>query len=172
MKKIILFCLNCIFLFSSVYAELPLGEKPPLVALPGGKTDGSVWESKEIVGKVYVLFYVDPDEKEINQHVIKALKKEKFPLDKFSFIAVMNMKATWIPDFAIESMLKSKQKEFTNTVYVKDKNKELVKQWALRDDSSDVVAFDKKGRVIFSKDGKLSLGDVKTLIKEVNKYLE
>ena len=172
MKKILLIFISVTFFIADVSAELPLGEKPPLVILPSGNIDGSAWKSKEIIGKVFVLFYVDPDEKEINQHVKKALVKEKFPLDQFGFIAVMNLAATWIPNFAIESMLKNAQKESTNTIIVKDKTKELVKKWALRDHCFDVVAFDKKGRVIFSKDGKLLAEDIKTLIKEVRKYLE
>jgi len=164
--------LSVIFFIAVVNAELPLGEKPSLIVLPDGNIDGSTWKSEEIIGKVFVLFYVDPDEKEINQHVKKALLKEKFPLDQFGFIAVMNLAATWIPNFAIESMLKNAQAESADTIIVKDKTKELVKKWALKDDSFDVVAFDKKGRVIFSKDGKLLVKDLETLIKKVRKHLE
>jgi uncharacterized protein len=172
MKKIVLLCLSVMFLTVSVNAELPLGEKPPLVTLLCGHIDGSAWSSKEVIGKVFVLFYVDPDVKKLNEHVKKRLLKEKFPPDQFGFIAVMNMAATWIPNFAIESMLKNAQKEFPYTIIVKDKTKELVKKWGLKDDCSDVVAFNKKGQVIFSKDGKLLLEDVETLMKEVKKYLE
>jgi len=172
MKKIVLFCISTLLFIINAHAELPLGKIPPSVILPGGKTDGSAWKSEEISGKVYVLFYVDPDEKEINQHVTEALTKEKYPRDQFGIIAVMNLGATWLPNFVIESMLKSKQNKIANTIYVKDRTKELVKKWTLKDDSFDVIAFDKRGRVIFSQDGKLSKEDLETLNKEVKKYLE
>ena len=45
----------------------------------GGRVDGKPWSSKELTGKVHVLFYVDPDEKDLNEHVADRLKKEDFP---------------------------------------------------------------------------------------------
>ena len=61
-----------------VQAELPIGEIPPKVVLKGdlgGRLDGTQWSSEELVsGKVIVLFYVDPDESELNNHVSDALK--------------------------------------------------------------------------------------------------
>ena len=59
-------------------AELPIGEIPPKVVLKGnlgGRIDGTQWSSEELVSeKVIVLFYVDPDESELNNHVSDALK--------------------------------------------------------------------------------------------------
>ena len=56
-----------------VLAELPIGEIPPKVVLKGdlgGRLDGTQWSSEELVSeKVIVLFYVDPDESELNNHV-------------------------------------------------------------------------------------------------------
>ena len=44
----------------------------------GGRITGQDWSSSELVNKVHVLFYVDPDEKDMNEHVGQALKQEKF----------------------------------------------------------------------------------------------
>ena len=158
----------------SIHAELPLGKKPPVVTLSGdlgGRVNGEPWSSEEISGKVFTLMYVDPDEKEINEHVATALKKNKFPLDKYGSIAIINMDATWLPDFAIASSLEEKQKKYPNTVYVKDLEKELVKKWGLTDDNYDVLVFNQKGEVIFSKDGKLSEEELEKLIQEIRNNL-
>ena len=47
----------------------------------------------------------------------------------------------------------------------------LVEAWKIADDSSDVLAFDKQGTLIFRKDGKLSLEDIQKLIKAVKDNL-
>ena len=158
----------------SIFAALPLGKVPPVVMLQGddgGRVDGSPWSSEEISGKVFIMFYVDPDEKNLNDHVSLRLKEESFSPNHFASIAVINMDATWLPNSMIASSLKEKQKEFPLTTYVKDMEKVLVDKWNLGDDTSNVVAFDSKGQVIFSKDGKLSASEVDTLISSIKAKL-
>ena len=154
-----------------VLAELPIGEIPPKLVLKddlGGKLDGTQWSSEELVsGKVIVLFYVDPDESELNNHVSDALKAENYPKEKYGSIGMANMAATWLPNFAINMKLKSKQEQYKSTVYVKDLEKTLVKKWGLSDDNSDVVVFGKDGRVLYSVDGKFTDAQVKEIVKVV-----
>ena len=154
-----------------VLAELPVGEIPPKVVLKddlGGRLDGTQWSSEELVsGKVIVLFYVDPDESELNNHVSDALKAENYPKEKYGSIGMANMAATWLPNFAINMKLKSKQEQYKSTVYVKDLEKTLVKKWGLSDDNSDVVVFGKDGRVLYSVDGKFTDAQVKEIVKVV-----
>lgn len=154
-----------------VLAELPIGEIPPKVVLKGdlgGRIDGTQWSSEELVSeKVIVLFYVDPDESELNNHVSDALKAENYPKEKYGSIGMANMAATWLPNFAINMKLKSKQEKHKETVYVKDLDKTLVKKWGLSDDNSDVIVFGKDGRVLYSVDGKFSDVQVKEIVKVV-----
>ena len=154
-----------------VLADLPIGEIPPKVVLKddlGGRLDGTHWSSEELVsGKVIVLFYVDPDESELNNHVSDALKAENYPKEKYGSIGMANMAATWLPNFAINMKLKSKQEQYKSTVYVKDLEKTLVKKWGLSDDNSDVVVFGKDGRVLYSVDGKFTDAQVKEIVKVV-----
>ena len=154
-----------------VLAELPIGEIPPKVVLKddlGGRLDGTQWSSEELVsGKVIVLFYVDPDESELNNHASDALKAENYPKEKYGSIGMANMAATWLPNFAINMKLKSKQEQYKSTVYVKDLEKTLVKKWGLSDDNSDVVVFGKDGRVLYSVDGKFTDAQVKEIVKVV-----
>ena len=156
-------------------AELPLGKIPPKIVLEGdlgGRLDGTAWNSEELIsGKVMVLFYVDPDEADLNNHVSDALKAENFPLDKYGSVGVANMGATWLPNFAINIKLKSKQEKHKSTIYVKDLEKTLVKKWGLTDDASDIILFGKDGKVLFSYDGKFSDAQVKEIIQAVKDNL-
>jgi predicted transcriptional regulator len=158
MKKVLL-----ALLLSSMVFGLEVGQKPKEVVISGdngGLVSGGAWDSNEIKNKVYVMFYVDPDEKDKNEHFVQALKKKHYDRSKYGSIAVVNMAATWKPNFVIEKILASKQKEFKDTIYVKDKKSVLVKKWNLADDNSDIVIFDKDGVVVFYKAGKMSEEDM------------
>lgn len=163
-----------LFLISQVAQAIEIGEIPPRVELKeklGGRLDGTPWSSEELQGKVQVLFYVDPDEKDTNNDASEALDREKFSSDKFQSVGVINMAASWLPNFAISSALKDKQKRYPQTIYVRDYKKVLVDAWKIADDSSNVLAFDKKGRLIFRKDGKLTAEEIKMLIKVIRDHL-
>ncbi len=174
MKKNLILGMALLLLAGFALAELPVGEKAPLITLSdklGGRIDGTPWSSSELTGKVWVVFYADPDESDLNDHAADALKAEKFPDEQYGSVAVVNMAATWKPNRIIEMILKKKQESFPSTIYVKDYKKTLVEKWNLADDSNDVVAFDKEGVVIFSRDGKLSDADLTQLIKVIRENL-
>ena len=76
-----------------VQAELPLGEVPPLIELSGdkgGRINGESWSSSELQGKVISLFYVDPDEADLNNDASEAIKAEDFDKQKYGSVAVIN----------------------------------------------------------------------------------
>ncbi len=153
---------------------LVVGKKAPEVMLEGkngGRVDGTAWKSNELTGKVHAVFYVDPDEQKINEHVEQALKKESFPLDRYNSVGIVNMGATWIPNFLISKRLKAKQEEYSHTTYVKDKTKTMVRAWGLVDNSYHILVFDKSGNVAWSKGGKLSSEDVSDLIATIRRNL-
>lgn len=156
------------------FAAPPLGEKPKTVTLEkneGGRVTGEAWSSSELKGKVFVLFYVDPDFSDLNNAASEALKAEKFSLEKYQSLAVINMAATWLPNFAIDGKLKAKQKDYPDTIYVRDIHKALVKEWKLADDNNDVIAFDQEGKVIFTHEGKLDAEKIKQLIEIIKSKL-
>lgn len=176
MKRLVkgLIFVLAIFLIHQVAQAIEIGEIPPKVELKeklGERLDGTPWSSEELRGKVHVLFYVDPDEKDTNNDASEALDKEKFPGDKYQSVGIINMAATWLPNFAISSSLKDKQKRYPRTIYVRDYKKVLVNAWKIADDSSDVLAFDKQGKLIFRKDGKLTPEDIQRLIKSIRDHL-
>ena len=147
----------------NLYA-INVNEKPKEVTISGENgglvKDGKAWSSNMLKDKVYVVFYVDPDEKDVNEEFSQALKAKDYrSRGDFGSMAIINMAATWKPNFAINVILKGKQKEFPKTIYVKDKNKVLVKEWGLGDDASNILIFSKDGTLLFYKSGKMSEKD-------------
>jgi len=169
-----LILVSVVFLISQAAQAIEMGQIPPKVELKeklGGRLDGTPWSSEELQGKVHVLFYVDPDEKDTNNDASDALDREKFPGDKYQSVGIINMAASWLPNFAISSAVKDKQKRYPRTIYVRDYKKVLVNAWKIADDSSNILAFDKEGKLIFRKDGKLTPEEIKTLIKVIYDHL-
>jgi predicted transcriptional regulator len=149
-----------------------MGEIPTEVNLHdhiGGKVNGSPFNTKEIKGKVYLVTYVDPDHKELNSDFFELIREKKFDRSQYNSIAIINFEATWLPDFAISASLKSKQKKFPHTIYVEDKEKILVDQWGLADETMDILLFDREGKLLFHQHGELSAQDrakVLTMIED------
>lgn len=170
MKKVVL---GFMLLVGSAMA-LEIGKIPPAVTIEGeegGWTNGKAWHSSMLKGRVYTVFYVDPDERDLNNGFADALKAKKFDRKKVNSVAIINLAATWLPNAIIESKLKAKQKKFPNTIYVKDKKKVLVKQWNLEDDNSDILIFNKEGKLIYKKFGKVSEKEIPEVLALIEKNL-
>jgi len=170
MKKILL---SLSLLIGSAMA-IELGKIPSNVVIDGengGNVNGKAWDSSMLKGKIYTLFYVDPDKKDLNNPLADALKARKFDRKKVNSVAIVNLAATWLPNMIIESKLADKQKKFPHTIYVKDKKKVLVNKWNLADDNSDILIFDKKGKLIYKKFGKVSESEIKDVLALIEKNL-
>ncbi len=161
-----------LFLTTVALCALEIGKPLPKLTLSGdegGKIDGSAFDSDTLRGKVHIIFYVDPDEKDLNNAFSDALKAENLDRSRYASVAVINMGATWLPNFAIARALKKKQEKFPHTLYVKDLDKKGVKSWKIADDNSDIIITDKDGTVLFIREGKVpesEFADIVTLIKE------
>jgi len=155
---------------------ITVGEVPKEVTISGEDgglvKDSAPWSSSIIKDNVYVVFYVDPDEKDVNDHFTQELKKKHYSeKGDYETMAIINLAATWKPNFVIEKILAGKQEEFPNTLYVKDKKSVLVKEWGLEDDASDVLIFGKDGRLLFYKSGKMQEDDMNKAYKIIESNL-
>jgi YtfJ family uncharacterized protein len=153
---------------------LQTGQPLPALTLEnddGSKLDGSAFNSDTLVGKVHVIFYVDPDEKDLNNAFSEALKAQKFDRSRFASVAVINMDATWLPNFAIEASLKKKQERYPDTLYVKDMHKKGVTVWKVADDNSDIIITDKHGEVLYVHEGKVPQADFDKIIALIKEHL-
>ena len=170
MKKVLIMIGLCV---SSLFA-VNVGEIPKSVTLQGdagGLVSGGAWNSSMLEGKVHAVFYVDPDEKDTNEAVADALKNEGFDKSKYATMAIVNLAATWKPNAIINMLLKAKQKKFPDAMYVKDKHKLLVKEWGLKDDSSDILVFDKEGKLLYSYAGKLDKSEIDKVLALIHSNL-
>ena len=156
-------------------AQLNVGETPPTVILDGesgGRVGGGAWSSDSLTGKVHILMYVDPDKVKVNAHVEDALAAQNFDRSKVTSVAIINMAATWKPNFAIDLLLKSKQEKFPNTLYIRDLKRVLVGAWGLVDDGYHVLVIAPDGRIIFSGANALSDSQVEQLIATIHDHAE
>jgi len=134
-----------------------------LHAEAGGKADGTPFRSDSLRGKVTALFYVDPDKKSLNEAFTDALHARHFDRSRYQSVAIVNMAATWMPDFAIASALKSKQRKFPDTIYVMDRRKKGVEVWGMRDDDANFAVLSKEGEVLYFRAGKIPEEEYETI---------
>ncbi|WP_456404135.1 YtfJ family protein [Hydrogenimonas sp.] len=145
---------------------LEVGKPLPRLVLDGeagGRVDGTPFESDALRGKVTVLFYVDPDKKSLNEAFTDALHAQHFDRSRYQSVAIVNMAATWMPNFAIASALKSKQKKFPDTIYVKDRHKKGVEVWRMHDDDANFAILSRDGEVLYFRAGKIPETDYETI---------
>ncbi len=172
--KITGFLVALLMIGGNLFSVLPVGEIPEVITLSeknGGRVGGDVWSSSELVDKVWVLVYADPDESDLNEAATEALKAKDYSDDVYQSVAVINMKATWKPNVLINIILKGKQKKYPSTVYVRDMKKVLVNKWGLADNSNDIVVFDATGKVIFSVDGQLGQTEIDEMLSLIDAEL-
>ena len=170
MKKLLFLPL----LLSLSLSAVEVGSKLPNITLDGdrgGRVAGGKWESSELQGKVHLVFYVDPDESDLNDALSDAVKKSGPDRSKFASVAIINMAATWKPNFAIQSVLEGKQKKFPHTTYVKDMDKYIVKAWDIADDNNDIILLDKKGKILFVHEGEVDADGIKEVIKLIKENM-
>ena len=156
-------------------SALDIGELVKPVTLNGangGKAkDGAKWSSDSLKSRVSVIFYIDPDEKDANSKFSKLIEEQKFDKKSFIKVAIINLAATWKPDFVIEKLLVQKQKETPHNIYLIDKKSFFVKEWSLKDNASDVIILSKKGKVLFSKSGAMSQKEIEKALEVVTEAL-
>ncbi len=153
MKKLL-----CALFMALPLLALEVGEKLPTLTLEGkdgARADGEPWSSESLRGKVFVIFYVDPDKKDLNEEFVERLKSEEFDRRYYGSAAIANLEATWMPNFAIEAALKSKQKKYPDTIYVKDRVKKGVKVWGVADDDANFIVLGPQGKVLYFSSGKI-----------------
>ncbi|WP_457596798.1 YtfJ family protein [Hydrogenimonas sp.] len=129
----------------------------------GGCITGQPFDSDTLRGKVTVVFYVDPDKKSLNEPFTEALKARHFDRSRYRSVAIVNMAATWMPNFAIASALKKKQSRYPDTLYVKDLRKKGVKVWSVADDDANFLVLSKEGVVLYARSGRIPPDEYDTI---------
>ena len=154
-------------------AELKVGDKTPDFRLKDSTGKEYSLEDPRFTGKVLYIQYVDPDEKDTNNHVEDALKKERDSggLDKTRYegFGFANLKATNLPNFIIKALIKSKQ-EKTGAVVLLDYDYTILNLWGLKNHSSEVVVLDKERICRYIHSGKLPPEELANMIQIIKEY--
>ncbi len=157
------------------FAEaLVVGEKPAKLELDGsngGRLDKTPWCSCELENTAWVVFYVDPDESDMNVAAEDSLDVLDIPKDKLKSAAVINYKATKLPGFAVNIVLKNKQKKYPDTLYLTDKKHVFVEEWGLTDNSYCTLVFDKTGVLVYRFDGPMDEKEIAVYLKAIQDNL-
>jgi len=103
--------------------------------------------------KMIVLFYVDPDVQDITDPLIDSLNARKFPNEKLVVAGIVNCKDTWIPNSAIFSKARQKQRMFPNSYVLLDKSYIMPDSWGLGNcnDKAMLIVIGKDSKIRFSK---------------------
>jgi len=162
MKKIIaLLTLAAVSLFAEVDTKQPL--TPVILEGDNGSYyTGETWDSSMLQGKTTMLMYVDPDEKskgEVFKPTIEAFEKD-LDFDKFQILVILNLNATWKPDFLIKSLMKSKLTDYPKRTYILDTDSVLVKKWGVTDNEYNTLVINDKSQVIYSHSGEWKEGEI------------
>ena len=158
---------------AAVAAELKVGDKAPDFKLKDSTGKEYSLDHPQFKGKVLYIAYIDPDEKDMNNHVEDALKKERDSggLDKTRYegFGFANLKATNLPNFIIKSLIKSKQ-EKTGAIVLLDYDYTILNLWGLKNDSSDGVVLDKERICRYVYNGKLPPEELAKMIQIIKEY--
>jgi uncharacterized protein len=151
--------------------ELKVGDKAPDFSLKDSMGKAFSLHSPEFQGKVMSIFYVDPDEKDLNAHVEDALLKDP-GLERnvrYKGLGITNLKASKMPNFLIKSVVKSKQ-EKTGAVILLDDKYTILNLWGLKNDTSSLVILDKERICRYVYNGKLPPAEVGKVLKIIKEY--
>lgn len=129
--------------------------------------DGLVWKSDSLLGKTNVLIYVDPDKIGDIKQCVSILEKENSKHNKFGITYIVNTKATLIPTFLIKSKIRKKAKNTENISYILDKNKVLIDNWKLQDNSANILVLDSSNRILYQYAGKVDSIQIEKILKEI-----
>ena len=173
-RKQYLVLLTVIFLCSTALAgELKLGERASDFSLEDSEGKPYTLNSPEFEGKVLSIFYVDPDEADMNEHVSEALKKaaDSGVLDRnyYKGFAITNLKATWKPNFIIKAIVKKKKKKY-KTIILMDYDYTILDLWGMENDSSNVVVLDKERICRYLYKGKMPESEIPAVIQIIKAY--
>ena len=146
MKRILFLLVAFVFLAGgAAFAdELKIGAKASDWSFKDA--DDKVFTMESWAGKVLLVTYADPDEKDLNEHFTDAMKKAKddgiLKEETYKGIGFADCAATWKPNALIRTFADMKAKKY-NTVILFDYDASLRKAWGLGKDTSNVILLDK-----------------------------
>ena len=170
--KLILMTIILLQVCSSLSAELIQFQPVTLAGKSGGFADGRTWDSNNLLGKINVLLYVDPDEMGEVKKLLSILEEKNYDKQKVDIVCIVNTDATIIPAFLIKGKIEKKSQESTNISYVLDFKKNLVDRWSLQDNSANVLVLDENNQNLYQHSSLITNNQIDNILEIIENKLE
>ena len=135
---ILLLIVGCVFANEEM-GELEVGKQASEWIFPDA--DGKHFTMDFWRGKILLINYVDPDVFEMIEPFNDEVNR-LFSRDKCDGLAIVDCKATWIPNFLIRKVAAAKANKFETEILF-DYDTKLRKSWGLKKNSNNVIILDK-----------------------------
>ena len=162
---------------SALMAQLKVGDIPSNVIIEvkdGGYLSGKPFDSSVLRGKISIILYADPDEQSKGETLAEKLDelvKELASLYLQKYM-IINLDDTWKPDFVIMKLLKSRQVDHPQSIYIIDRSSILSRAWGLEHDAFVCVILDSFGKVIYEGKGKFSGQEIEKIMNLIKKSVD
>jgi len=128
----------------------------------GSYADGRRWDSSILQGKITLLVYFDPDERDKGEIFMPTLEAFERDLDfsKFQTMLIVDLESTFIPGFLIKAAIRGQIKDHPKRNYIFDDKSVLVQNWGLVENEYSTLIINEKSKVIFYHTGKWEEGEI------------
>jgi predicted transcriptional regulator len=144
MKTTIL-SLVALFAIHAAQAQIKPGTSVKSVTVSDADKNAKAFE---LGGKPTVFYYIDPDASSVNDPLSDEMKSRTLPRDRFTQVAVVNAKDTWIPTATIRSGVRKNNKPNGPLILI-DEDKTVANAWGLGDCNNTCILM------IIGKDNKV-----------------
>ncbi|WP_288061698.1 YtfJ family protein [Rodentibacter caecimuris] len=183
-KQILIFVLGLLMLSRFAFAHnLQLEQPLPAVKvaeygeilLVGKETKFQTWASSSLAGKVQVIHHLAgrTAAKEKNQSMIDAIKAARFSSSDYQTTTIINADDAIVgTGMFVKSSAEKGKIENPHSQVVLDDKSTVKNAWHLNAKDSAIIVLDKKGKVKFVKEGKLSNADIQTVIALITELMK
>ena len=123
-------CAFQVLIMEGSNAQIRIALGKPLANIRLKNAENEIREIPDFGKKVVIVFYTDPDCKDVNDPLSKAVETGGFK-DNIAGIGIANCADTGIPDALIRKGTLKKEKQFPGSVLLLDKNHLLSNEWGL-----------------------------------------
>lgn len=132
------------------------------------------WDSGELAGRVRIVQYIAgrKSAKKKNSMLIKAVKAANFPQDRFQPTTIVNTDdVIFGSGFFVLGKIEKNKRRYPWAQFIIDSSGLGRRTWQLKAMSSTILVLDKKGYVLWAKDGDLTPKEVHQVIAMVQKMV-
>ena len=127
--------------------------------------------------RLVLIFYVDPDEPNLNREFAEAMKKTNFPAEYLTAMGIVNMKdAPLLPDWLLRFMVRREIESDPRAkgVIFTDPDNLLQKAWKMGSCNNKfvIILIDKSGEVLFIKKDKMTQQEITGTIDLIAKVVD